>query len=174
MDQKTRLIRSKSSVLGKKVPLLADFGGTQKTFGGYPSSPHYRKIHQTVFETCPLSSQRKFQELHNFNMIWQPGTLSVSAIGVVHMLRIKDSQRGLFQCFKGAVFPIYYNITWGVSLVHPSWLGWGNYNVLRQFGAQTHQFPISEASEFPLMAAPHREFPLKELTKPAGVSRGKT
>ena len=52
--------------------------------------------------------------------------------------------------------------------------GWGNYNVLSQFGAQTHQFPISEASEFPLMAAPHRQLPLKELTKPAGVSRGKT
>ena len=32
-------------------------------------SPLYKKIRRTVFETFPLSSQRKFQELHNINMI---------------------------------------------------------------------------------------------------------
>ena len=39
MDQKTKLIRSKSSVLGTNVPLLADLGGTWKTFVGPPLPP---------------------------------------------------------------------------------------------------------------------------------------
>ena len=109
-------------------------------------SPLYKKIRRTVFETFPLSSLRKFQELHNINMIWQPGTLSVFAIGVVHMLRIKDSQRNLLQCFIGDSLPNLLQYYLGglsgpqiclmwvkvrlafflvllLNIVHPSWLG---------------------------------------------------